>query len=98
MLFRSLLINTAGWFLTENGRQPWIVQGLMTTTNGVSATVSSTWVWISLLTLIAIYIVLAVVYLVLMLRYAHRDLPAEEEPAPSADGEAAPVREPALTY
>ena len=22
------LMNTAGWFLTENGRQPWIVQGL----------------------------------------------------------------------
>ena len=22
-------INTAGWMLTENGRQPWIVQGLM---------------------------------------------------------------------
>ena len=31
------LMNTAGWFLTENGRQPWIVQGLMLTKNGVSA-------------------------------------------------------------
>ena len=28
------LINTAGWMLTENGRQPWIVQGLMKTANG----------------------------------------------------------------
>ena len=25
------LMNTAGWMLTENGRQPWIVQGLMKT-------------------------------------------------------------------
>ena len=25
------LMNTAGWLLTENGRQPWIVQGLMKT-------------------------------------------------------------------
>ncbi len=25
------LMNTAGWVLTENGRQPWIVQGLMKT-------------------------------------------------------------------
>ncbi len=24
-------MNTAGWLLTENGRQPWIVQGLMLT-------------------------------------------------------------------
>ena len=29
-------MNTAGWFLTENGRQPWIVQGLMKTSAGVS--------------------------------------------------------------
>src|SRR5262249_22267828 len=25
------LMNTAGWFLTESGRQPWIVQGIMLT-------------------------------------------------------------------
>ena len=30
------LMNTAGWMLTENGRQPWIVQGLMLTEDGVS--------------------------------------------------------------
>src|SRR3954471_23043486 len=29
------LMNTAGWMLTENGRQPWIVQGLMKTADGV---------------------------------------------------------------
>ena len=43
------LMNTAGWFLTESGRQPWIVQGLMTTANGVSPSVSTTAIWISLL-------------------------------------------------
>ena len=36
------LMNTAGWLLTENGRQPWIVQGLMLVKDGVSASVSST--------------------------------------------------------
>ena len=30
------LMNTAGWLLTESGRQPWIVQGLMRTSTGVS--------------------------------------------------------------
>ena len=30
------LMNTAGWFLTESGRQPWIVQGIMLTKNGIS--------------------------------------------------------------
>ena len=33
------LMNTAGWLLTENGRQPWIVQGLMQTKDGVSPSV-----------------------------------------------------------
>jgi cytochrome d ubiquinol oxidase subunit I len=41
------LMNTAGWFLTESGRQPWIVQGIMLTKNGISLTVSTTWLWIS---------------------------------------------------
>ena len=36
------LMNTAGWFLTESGRQPWIVQGIMLTKNGISPTVSAT--------------------------------------------------------
>ena len=36
------LMNTAGWLLTENGRQPWIVQGLMLVKDGVSPSVSST--------------------------------------------------------
>ena len=30
------IVNTAGWVLTESGRQPWIVQGLMQTVDGVS--------------------------------------------------------------
>ncbi len=29
------LMNTAGWLLTESGRQPWIVQGIMLTKNGI---------------------------------------------------------------
>ena len=42
------VMNTAGWMLTENGRQPWIVQGLMKTADGVSPSVSTTEIWISL--------------------------------------------------
>ena len=43
------LMNTAGWLLTENGRQPWIVQGLMKTVDANSPSVSSTDIWISLI-------------------------------------------------
>ncbi|HEV7176827.1 MAG TPA: cytochrome ubiquinol oxidase subunit I, partial [Solirubrobacteraceae bacterium] len=72
------LMNTAGWMLTENGRQPWIVQGLMKTTEGVSPSVSTTEIWISLITFILIYVVLGVADLVLMMRYARRGLPDEQ--------------------
>ena len=54
------LMNTAGWMLTENGRQPWIVQGLMKTANGVSPSVSATEIWIRLWCSCAIYVVLGV--------------------------------------
>ena len=56
------LMNTAGWMLTENGRQPWLVQGLMKTADGVSTSVSTTELVISLAVFIAIYLLLAVVY------------------------------------
>jgi cytochrome bd-type quinol oxidase subunit 1 len=70
------LMNTAGWFLTESGRQPWIVHGIMLTKNGISPTVSVTWLWISLIGFIALYGMLGTVDLILMLRYSRKELPA----------------------
>src|SRR6516162_1799169 len=69
------LMNTAGWFLTESGRQPWIVQGIMLTKNGISPTVSTTTLWISLIAFILLYGTLATVDLILMLRYSRKELP-----------------------
>ena len=43
------LINSAGWVMTEMGRQPWIVQGLLKTNGAQSPSVSTLEVWISLL-------------------------------------------------
>jgi cytochrome d ubiquinol oxidase subunit I len=88
------LMNTAGWMLTENGRQPWIVQGLMKTSNGVSPSVSSTEIWISLVAFVLIYLALGAADLVLMLRYARRGLSRDEDPgaghaATGAGGDAA---------
>ncbi len=68
------LMNTAGWMLTENGRQPWIVQGLMKTINANSPSVSSTDIWISLIVFVLIYIALGAADLVLMLRYSRKGL------------------------
>ncbi len=97
------LMNTAGWVLTENGRQPWIVQGLMTVQDGVSPSVSVTELWISLIFFIALYAALGAVDGTLMFRFGRQALgegdehghgePTSEE-TPSPDDE--PV--PALTY
>jgi cytochrome d ubiquinol oxidase subunit I len=77
------LMNTAGWLLTESGRQPWIVQGLQKTVNANSPSVSVTEIWISLAVFVLSYIVLGAADLVLMLRYsrhglAHADAEAAE--------------------
>jgi cytochrome d ubiquinol oxidase subunit I len=66
------LMNTAGWMLTENGRQPWIVQGLQRTELAASRSVSTTQVVVSLVVFAVLYGVLAVVDVMLMTRYARR--------------------------
>jgi cytochrome d ubiquinol oxidase subunit I len=86
------LMNTAGWLLTESGRQPWIVQGIMLTRNGISPSVSTTALAISLTIFVLLYGTLAVVDLMLMLRYGRMQLPSE----PAQGDEQVPV--PAVQY
>ncbi len=78
---------TAGWCLTEFGRQPWIVQGLLKTANANSPSVSTTWLGISLVVFVLLYALLFVLDIWLMRRYAIRDLSTED----GDDGEAAPA-------
>jgi cytochrome bd-type quinol oxidase subunit 1 len=92
------LMNSAGWLLTESGRQPWIVQGLQKTVNANSPAVSSTEIWISLAAFVASYIVLGAADLLLMLRYSRRGLAEADAEAPAQDGELPGTPTPALTY
>jgi cytochrome d ubiquinol oxidase subunit I len=93
------LMNTAGWFLTESGRQPWIVQGLQKTVNANSPSVTSADIWISLAVLVLIYAVLGAADVILMLRYSRRGLAEDDDDAgaaaTAADG-GTPI--PSLTY
>jgi cytochrome d ubiquinol oxidase subunit I len=86
------IMNTAGWFLTEIGRQPWIVQGIMLTKNGISPSLPVTWIAISLAFFVVLYAVIATVDLLLMLKYARQPLP----PARAEADADAPV--PAVQY
>ncbi|WP_300612102.1 cytochrome ubiquinol oxidase subunit I [Trebonia sp.] len=92
MAVLPFVINTAGWLLTESGRQPWIVQGIMLTKNGLSPTVSTTYLIISLAVFVLLYGALGTVDLILMLRYSRRQL---ERPQPEQDVDT-PV--PAMQY
>jgi cytochrome d ubiquinol oxidase subunit I len=84
------LINTAGWMLTENGRQPWIVQGLMLTKNGVSPSVSAADIWISLVVFYLIYAVLGVAVCWLMIRYGRRAIGDDPLAKITSEGEGGP--------
>ena len=66
---------TAGWILTEMGRQPWIVQNLLKTSDAVSTGLSTGTVAASLTIFIALYTALGIVDFVLMRRYARLDPP-----------------------
>ena len=79
---------TAGWILTEMGRQPWIVQGRLLTSEANSPNVSTTWLGISLGVFVALYVILGIVDFVLMRRYARPG-----EPTPPEE-----LASPAVTY
>jgi cytochrome d ubiquinol oxidase subunit I len=64
------LANTAGWILTEAGRQPWIVHGLLKTEDAVSPNLGVGTALFSLITFVVIYAVLMAVDIYLLCKYA----------------------------
>jgi len=93
------LMNTAGWLLTENGRQPWVVQGLLRTANANSPSVSFAEVATSLGIFWVLYIALGIVWGFLMTRYARRGLELEADLTDTPDDpDSSTPRAPALTY
>jgi cytochrome d ubiquinol oxidase subunit I len=62
--------NTGGWVVTEMGRQPWIVQGLLRTQDAMSPNLSSGMILITLIGFVAIYAALMVADVYLLTRFA----------------------------
>jgi cytochrome d ubiquinol oxidase subunit I len=69
-IFLPYLANTTGWLLTEMGRQPWIVFGLMKTETGVSPNVPAGMVLTSVVLFTLIYGVLMIADIYLLAKYA----------------------------
>ena len=66
-----------GWLVSEIGRQPWIVYGMLETAKAVSKNLSPADVWISFLVFCAIYGVLGVVDVWLLAKVARTGPVAE---------------------
>jgi cytochrome d ubiquinol oxidase subunit I len=82
--FLPFVAATFGWALTEFGRQPWIVQGLLRTADASSPSVGTTWIVISLTVFIVLYLFLLVLDIGLMRHYAEVDPPEARGEGPEA--------------
>ena len=61
MTFSGWIATVAGWYVTEIGRQPWLVQGVLTTAEAASA-VPAAMVATTLALYLAVYIALLAAY------------------------------------
>jgi cytochrome d ubiquinol oxidase subunit I len=62
------IANTAGWMTAELGRQPWLIYGLMRTSQGFSKTVSASNGLFTLLGFMGLYALLGLLFTVLIYR------------------------------
>ncbi len=84
------LANTAGWLLTEMGRQPWVVYGLLRTADAVSPNVTAAQVLTTLIGFTIVYGVLIVVDVILLYKIA--------KAGPITDQHSEPIIAEAATY
>lgn len=73
------IANTAGWYMAEVGRQPWIVYGLQKVEAGVSTSVSALSMLIALTGFALIYAILAIADVYLLLKFIKKG-PEEASP------------------
>jgi cytochrome d ubiquinol oxidase subunit I len=60
--------NQVGWYTAEIGRQPWIVWGLLRTSDGISKAVEANQIWFSMILFTLIYALLFVLFIFLLNR------------------------------
>jgi cytochrome bd ubiquinol oxidase subunit I len=82
MLPFPYIANTAGWMTAELGRQPWVIYGLMRTSEGASFNVSAGNALFTLIGFMGVYTVLSILFLFLV----YREIEHGPEPAPRGEG------------
>lgn len=71
-IFLPYISNSFGWIMSEIGRQPWVVNGLMETATAVSPNVSAGQILFSLIAFSTIYTILGIVMVVLFVKVIKR--------------------------
>ncbi|THF66403.1 cytochrome ubiquinol oxidase subunit I [Pseudothauera nasutitermitis] len=71
MTFSGWVATVAGWYVTEIGRQPWLVHGVLKTADAASS-VSAGMVLTSLLMYLAVYVVLLIAYVSVVFHLARK--------------------------
>ena len=77
MTFSGWVATLAGWYVTEIGRQPWLVSGVLRTSEAVTP-VASSQVIISLVMYLVIYAILLVAYIHTLFYLARKDVAAHQ--------------------
>lgn len=85
------ICNSAGWILTEVGRQPWLVYGILQVKDGVSSAVGAGSITISLLGFTLVYGIMAVLDVYLILKAVRAGLGADDAIPLTADKEEVPL-------
>lgn len=82
MMFSGWVATLAGWYVTEIGRQPWLVQGVLKAKDALSA-VPGTQVAATLFAYLATYAFLLVAYIATLFYLARREVAAHATPPSS---------------
>jgi cytochrome d ubiquinol oxidase subunit I len=77
------IANTAGWMTAEIGRQPWLVYGLIRTSQGYSTHIDASTSLFSLLGFLGMYAVLSILWIVLVYNFIQDGPQAVSQDAPS---------------
>jgi len=72
VMFLPLVANSLGWIVTEMGRQPWVVHGLMLTMDGVSTNVGHLEMLLTTILFTLVYGVLAALAVFLVHKFAKK--------------------------
>jgi len=72
MSFSGWIATLSGWYVTEIGRQPWLVQGILTTAEARATNVNSGMLGTTLTMYLSLYIFLVIAFIFLVFQLARR--------------------------